>query len=228
MKKASASALAFSICAERQGFEPWRQFPVDRLAICSITTLAPLLRSSRASLWKLTGDKNSEISSLSHQQARDFVSWHSRPTTRPFVIDKNTLMKKFLFLGAFAIFALTASAQSTEAPADKKAKTEQTCSKDAKKASCEKTCDKSKSASCCSKGASASTDAKGATGDKSKTAGCCSKGASASANTKGATCSKSQTAGCCSAASASASTDAKKKGKKKKKGNKVASLSGSN
>ena len=117
---------------------------------------------------------------------------------------KNTLMKKFLFLGAFAIFALTASAQSTEAPADKKAKTEQTCSKDAKKASCEKTCDKSKSASCCSKGASASTDA------------------------KGATCSKSQTAGCCSAASASASTDAKKKVKKKKKGNKVAGLSGSN
>ena len=46
MKKASASALAFSICAERQGFEPWRQFPVDRLAICSITTLAPLLRDS--------------------------------------------------------------------------------------------------------------------------------------------------------------------------------------
>ncbi len=30
--------------AERQGFEPWRQLPVDRLAICSITTLAPLLK----------------------------------------------------------------------------------------------------------------------------------------------------------------------------------------
>ena len=29
--------------AERQGLEPWRQLPVDRLAICSITTLAPLL-----------------------------------------------------------------------------------------------------------------------------------------------------------------------------------------
>ena len=28
--------------AERQGFEPWRRLPVDRLAICSITTLAPL------------------------------------------------------------------------------------------------------------------------------------------------------------------------------------------
>ena len=28
--------------AERQGLEPWRQLPVDRLAICSITTLAPL------------------------------------------------------------------------------------------------------------------------------------------------------------------------------------------
>jgi hypothetical protein len=30
------------ISAERQGLEPWRQLPVDRLAICSITTLAPL------------------------------------------------------------------------------------------------------------------------------------------------------------------------------------------
>ena len=33
----------FQLRAERQGFEPWRQLPVDRLAICSITTLAPLL-----------------------------------------------------------------------------------------------------------------------------------------------------------------------------------------
>ena len=28
--------------AERQGLEPWRRLLVDRLAICSITTLAPL------------------------------------------------------------------------------------------------------------------------------------------------------------------------------------------
>ena len=28
--------------AERQGFEPWQRLRVDRLAICSITTLAPL------------------------------------------------------------------------------------------------------------------------------------------------------------------------------------------
>ena len=28
--------------AESQGFEPWRRLHVDRLAICSITTLAPL------------------------------------------------------------------------------------------------------------------------------------------------------------------------------------------
>ena len=28
--------------AERQGLEPWRQLPVDRLAICSVTTPAPL------------------------------------------------------------------------------------------------------------------------------------------------------------------------------------------
>ena len=29
--------------AERQGLEPWHRLPDDRLAICSITTLAPLL-----------------------------------------------------------------------------------------------------------------------------------------------------------------------------------------
>ena len=75
-------------------------------------------------------------------------------------------MKKFLFLGAFALFAMTASAQSTQAPAEKKAKTEQTCSKDANKATC-------------SKGASASTDAKGATCSKDKAAGCCSAKAAA-------------------------------------------------
>ena len=28
--------------AERQGFEPWQRLRVDRLAICSLTTLAPL------------------------------------------------------------------------------------------------------------------------------------------------------------------------------------------
>jgi hypothetical protein len=33
----------FSKLAERQGFEPWQHLRVDRLAICSITTLAPLL-----------------------------------------------------------------------------------------------------------------------------------------------------------------------------------------
>ena len=60
-------------------------------------------------------------------------------------------MKKFLFLGAFALFALTASAQSTQAPAEKKAKTEQTCSKDANKS----TCSKDKAAGCCSAKAAA-------------------------------------------------------------------------
>ena len=105
-------------------------------------------------------------------------------------------MKKFLFLGAFALFALTASAQSTQAPAEKKAKTEQTCSKDANKA----TCSKDKAASCCSKGASASTDA------------------------KGATCSKDKAAGCCSAKAAAEEPNKKKKSGKK--GNKTAGLSG--
>ena len=105
-------------------------------------------------------------------------------------------MKKFLFLGAFALFAWTASAQSTEAPAEKKAKTEQTCSKDAKKS----TCSKDKAAGCCSKGASASTDA------------------------KGATCSKDKAAGCCSAKAAA--EEPKKKKNSGKKGNKTSGLSG--
>ena len=134
----------------------------------------------------------------------------SRAISPPLQTQKlNNTMKKFLFLGAFAFFALTVSAQSTEAPADKKAKTEQPCSKDGKKASC----DKSKSAGCCAKGASASTDGK-ASCDKSKSAGCCSKGASASTDTKGASCSKSASAGCCSKG---ASAEAGKKSKKRKK-----------
>ena len=41
MKKPDLLRSGFD--AERQGFEPWQRFPVDRLAICSITTLAPLL-----------------------------------------------------------------------------------------------------------------------------------------------------------------------------------------
>ena len=32
--------------AERQGFEPWQRLHVDRLAICSITTLAPLQKGN--------------------------------------------------------------------------------------------------------------------------------------------------------------------------------------
>ena len=98
----------------------------------------------------------------------------------------NNPMKKILFLGAFAFFALTVSAQSTEAPTDNKAKTEQTCSKDAnKKASC----------------------------SKDKAAGCCSK-SGASADAKGATCSKDKAAGCCSAKVAAEEPKKKKAGKK--------------
>ena len=33
-----------SLSAERQGFEPWHRLPDDRLAICSVTTPAPLLK----------------------------------------------------------------------------------------------------------------------------------------------------------------------------------------
>ena len=41
--------------AERQGLEPWRRLLVDRLAICSITTLAPLQaqRTSPILRWQM-------------------------------------------------------------------------------------------------------------------------------------------------------------------------------
>jgi len=173
--------------------------------------------------------KNSEILSPTTRQVEGVCILVRRKDVWPSLRSQklNNTMKKFLFLGAFAIFALTASAQSTEAPADKKAKTEQTCSKDAKKATCSKdqkaSCDKSKSAGCCSKGASASTDSKGASCDKSKSAGCCSKGASASTDSKGASCSKSSSAGCCS--KGAAADTGKKSKKNKKRGDKTASLS---
>ena len=38
--------------AERQGFEPRQRLRVDRLAICSITTLAPLLIYIRSYVFK--------------------------------------------------------------------------------------------------------------------------------------------------------------------------------
>ena len=71
-------------------------------------------------------------------------------------LNQNTTHEEVSFLGVFALFALTASAQSTKAPAEKKAKTEQTCSKDANKSTCS-----GQGCGCCSKGAS-NTDAKGA------------------------------------------------------------------
>ena len=39
----SIYCITFSLCAERLGLEPRRQLPADRLAICSVTTPAPLL-----------------------------------------------------------------------------------------------------------------------------------------------------------------------------------------
>jgi len=175
--------------------------------------------------------KNSEILSPTTRQVEGVCILATRDGVWPSLRSQklNNTMKKFLFLGAFAIFALTASAQSTEAPADKKAKTEQTCSKDANKTTCSKdqkaSCDKSKSAGCCSKGASASTDGKGASCDKSKSAGCCSKGASASTDGKGASCSKSSSAGCCSKGAAADAGDKKSKKSKKRGGNKTSGLS---
>ena len=128
---------------------------------------------------------------------REFVSCLSQEGESPANLMKlNNLMKKLLFLGAFAFFALTVSAQSTEAPADNKAKTEQTCSKDAKKASC----------------------------SKDKAAGCCSK-SGASADAKGATCSKDKSAGCCSKGTAAAPAEGTKGKSKKKRGDKTSGLS---
>jgi hypothetical protein len=42
IKKTSGLRWFFSYLAERRGFEPRRRLPVDSLANCSITTLAPL------------------------------------------------------------------------------------------------------------------------------------------------------------------------------------------
>ena len=179
---------------------------------------------------ELREGKNSEILSLPATQTEGVCILASEHRIWCFLrsMKLNNTMKKFLFLGAFAFFALTVSAQSTEAPADNKAKTEQTCAKD-QKASCSKdqkaSCDKSKSSSCCSKGASASTDSKGASCDKSKSAGCCSKGASASTDGKGASCSKSASAGCCSKGAAADAGDKKSKKSKKRGGDKTSGLS---
>ena len=49
-KKKPVNVMLRTLFAERQGLEPWRQLPVDRLAICSITTLAPLLLTSKSRL----------------------------------------------------------------------------------------------------------------------------------------------------------------------------------
>ena len=194
------------------------------LAGCCITTLPPLqdLSALLSRACDLPEGKNSEILSPTTRQVEGVCILATRDGVWPSLRSQklNNTMKKFLFLGAFAIFALTASAQSTEAPADKKAKTEQTCSKDQKAS-----CDKSKSAGCCSKGASASTDGKGASCDKSKSAGCCSKGASASTDGKGASCSKSSSAGCCSKGAAADAGDKKSKKSKKRGGNKTSGLS---
>ena len=115
---------------------------------------------------------------------REFVSCLSQEGESPANLMKlNNLMKKLLFLGAFAFFALTVSAQSTEAPADNKAKTEQTCSKDAQKASCSK----DKAAGCCSK-SGASADAKGATCSRRTSLLDAHQKSGASADAKGATC----------------------------------------
>ena len=95
-------------------------------------------------------------------------------------------MKKLLFPGAFAMFAFRVCTIHSSA-CHKKAKTEQTASKDAQKPACTKG-DKATATSpslLLPKGASASTNAKGSSYSKSASAGCCSKSAmSASADTQ--------------------------------------------
>ena len=164
-------------CAERPRFELGDQknrSQLSRLLHYHSATSPRFVRFlSRAC--DLREGKNSEILSPTTRQVEGVCILATRDGVWPSLRSqkRNNTMKKFLFLGAFAIFALTASAQSTEAPADKKAKTEQTCSKDANKATCSKdankaTCSKDQKASC----------------DKSKSAGCCSKGAAADAGDK--------------------------------------------
>ena len=135
---------------------------------------------------------------------KEFVSWFTDADLARLKLNQNTTHEEVSFPGAFALFALTASAQSTQAPAEKKAKT----NKLARRTPTSHV-QQGQGCRCCSKGASASTDAKGATCSKDKAAGCCSKGASASTDAKGATCSKDKAAGCCSAKAAAKSQEEK-------------------
>ena len=109
------------------------------LAGCCITTLPPLQSSllGRRSFASLGRAKIVKSFLVRRLVQKEFVSWHDRMSLWDVsrIQKLNNTMKKLLFLGAFALFAFAASAQSTQAPADKKAKTEQTCVQGCSKAS---------------------------------------------------------------------------------------------
>ena len=119
-------------CAERPRFELGDQKIGHSLAGCCITTLPPLQNPHGQTLVCDFGEgKNSEILYCTATHAKGVCILAVQMSTRTFsrIQKLNNTMKKLLFLGAFALFAFAASAQSTQGPADKKAKTEQTCSR---------------------------------------------------------------------------------------------------
>ena len=181
----------FSLNAERLGLEPRRRLPVDRLAICSVTTPAPLQRDrpfcrsgDKVTIKPCENNKNAYLTSLKF-------------------IDRQTLtetsMKKVLILSVFAFFALAMNAQSDASASTKSttsgvtqtkdgssstknvglggssasAKTTKSDEKKSSKSS-KSSCGKAEAACCSSK--SSQADAKGAACCSGKTAESCSKG----------------------------------------------------
>ena len=76
--------------AERQGLEPWRRLPVDRLAICSITALAPLHAQGIASRFAVA---NVRQHSISHNYFYAFFNLFSIFFLKHFTIKQIELTK---------------------------------------------------------------------------------------------------------------------------------------
>ena len=109
-QKASASTLAFRWCGETE-IRTRGQNNRSQLTGCCITTLPPLqkipLGCNRS--WLRREGKNSE--SFTNRATCSGSSYLGFHRGSPQTLKLNNLMKKLLFLGAFAFFALTVSAR---------------------------------------------------------------------------------------------------------------------
>ena len=210
-KKASAFALAFT-SAERPGFEPGRRLPADRLAICSVTTPAPLLLPSewfRRSGDKVTikpcqNKKNAYLTSLN--------KFDQNPLT-------TTSMKKVLILSVFAFFAFAASAQSDASTSSKSTTSQVADTKPAAEGTTKNvalggTTSTEKAASSSSSKSSCSKDAK--SGAKDGKASCCAGKSASSCSSKDAKEGDTKSS-CCAGKSAESCSKGKKEGEAPKK-----------